>query len=395
MTDALRIIALSPNDWFGQWVNRQQLLSRLSQRHHVVYSTGAMHLWDRGTAAWQAAPWLGGMQDDNGVQVDRPGRAMVRWQRFPAWDAAVVGAQARRLRQACGEAGALVAYICHPNLVDYVEALRPDFVVYHCYDLYGNQPGWNATLEIAERELLRRADLVFSPTAMLSQHLSNKAPREVRVLPNAADVVAIQRAVEGKVPAPADLARIPEPRIGYVGSVHPQLDYGLIDALAQRQPDWNFVFIGDDQKRDMLAGDQALQSLRQRPNAHFLGPRHRSDVPAYLVHMNVNMMFYRLDSASWTHVAYPLKLHEYLAAGRPVVSVPLPMIQEFAPEIAFVQGAQAWEAALAQALSEDDQAMVASRRRIAAQNSWEARTAVLDSWLAELPSMRERRLRGG
>ena len=47
------VIALAPNDWRGQWVNRQYLLSRLGQRHAVLYSMGAWTVWERETAPWK------------------------------------------------------------------------------------------------------------------------------------------------------------------------------------------------------------------------------------------------------------------------------------------------------------------------------------------------------
>jgi hypothetical protein len=42
-----RLLALAPNSWDGQWMNRQQILSRLGAHHDVLYSTGAWSVWDR------------------------------------------------------------------------------------------------------------------------------------------------------------------------------------------------------------------------------------------------------------------------------------------------------------------------------------------------------------
>ena len=91
------------------------------------------------------------------------------------------------------------------------------------------------------------------------------------------------------------------------------------------------MLIGPEYKVADLHALPAYQACRQRPNVHLLGERHRSLIPAYLLHMNANLMFYKVGADSWTHVAYPLKLHEYLASGHPVISVELPMIREFAP----------------------------------------------------------------
>jgi len=390
----MNIVALSPNDWDGQWVNRQQLLSRLACKRPILYSTGGWSIWDRHSPAYRASSRLGRVEPKDNVLLDHPGRWLPRWPGLRMWDKAAIARQARRWRAAFATGGnaPVVAYVCHPMFMPYVEALRPDYLVYHCYDLFAHQPGWTDELAVAERQLLARADLIFSPTQMLSDYLMQQAPCQALVLQNAADVQVIFEAAHRKVAPPPDLAVISSPRIGYVGSIHPQLDLALVAELSLRQPLWQFVLIGPEQGGALLQADAGYQACRARPNVHLLGERHRHVVPDYLLHMDANIMFYRLTPDSWTHVAYPLKLHEYLACGRPVVSVNLRMIQQFAGLIDFADGVDAWEKALTKALSEQDASLRAQRRGVAAKNSWETRTAVLDAWLTDLPLMRAQRL---
>src|SRR5678815_5272713 len=96
------------------------------------------------------------------VWVDVPSRLFLRWPRLPAWDGFVIRCHAQRCRRQLHRGAPLVAYVCHPIFEQYIGALRPDYVVYHCYDLYARQPGWTTALEAAERRLLARADMVFS-----------------------------------------------------------------------------------------------------------------------------------------------------------------------------------------------------------------------------------------
>lgn len=388
----LNIVALSPNEWDGQWVNRQHLLSRLGRLHQIIYSNGAWSVWDRHRADFLASAWSGTFEEKDGVLVDRPGRGMMRWPRFHTWDELAMGFHARRLKTRFTTPAPLVAYICHPSYWPYVRALGPDYIVYHCYDLYERQPGWSASLAAAEMEILKAADLVFSPTTMLSAMLMTKAPCYARTLANAADVKSIFAAAEHGVAMPGDLAAIPEPRIGYVGSLHPELDFELVAELALRRPEWQFVLIGPEQKSDVLQSLPGYKECRVRPNVHLLGERPRSAIPAYLLHMNVNIMFYKTSPGSWTEVAYPLKLHEYLASGLPVVSVELQMIQEFSGPVAFVAGAEAWERALADAIRDNNPELRTGRQAIAAMHGWETRVEVLDAWLAELPQLKAKRV---
>ena len=69
------ILAFAPNSWHSSWKNRQQLLSRLAARGWpVIYSTGALSVWDRDKPQWAEAGWRGGFVEADGVLVDRPGR---------------------------------------------------------------------------------------------------------------------------------------------------------------------------------------------------------------------------------------------------------------------------------------------------------------------------------
>lgn len=387
----LNVVAFAPNAWDGQWVNRQQLLSRLGERHHIIYTRGAWSLWDRMDPAFSGAPWLGTFEFRDQVWIDRPGRAVLRWPKLRPWDRFGIRLHVRRIRMQLTDAPT-IAYVCHPAFWDYVLALRPDHVVYHCYDSYERQPGWTSELARAERELLVEADLVFSPTTLLSDLLMARAPCHSRTLPNGADVAAIFRAEHQHTPIPSDISDIPSPRIGYVGSIHPQLDFDLLLALALRRPDWHFVLIGPKQNPDVLNALASWQACQARSNIHVLGERHRRTIPGYLLHMDVNIMFYRVAPDSWTHFGYPLKLHEYLGAGAPVVTVDLPMMREFASLVSIASGVDRWEAAVANAINEDRPDLRVARRTTAAQNSWEARASVLNQWLAELPALQRARL---
>lgn len=388
----LNIVALAPNPWDGQWVNRQHLLSRLGRRHRIVYSNGAWSMWDRSDADFMASDWFGRFDQVDQVSVDRPGRNLLRWPRVQAWDELAIRIHVRRLKAQFSTPAPLVAYLCHPRYWPYVRALRPDYVVYHCYDLYSHQPDWSEQLDTAERALLSRADLVFSASSIMTETLISRVAREVRTLTNGADVQSIFDAAARAVPAPEDLAEIPQPRIGYVGSLHPQIDFELLAALAQRRPRWHFVLVGPEQRASDLHADLGYQCCRTLPNVHFLGERSRHQIPAYLIHMQVNTMLYRLSSESWTNAGFPLKLYEYLACGLPVVSVELPTIQEFDGLVRFARGVEAWDSVLASVLVGEAAGTAQHRHEVAARNGWPARAHQLAAWLDELPTLRRQRL---
>ena len=293
---------------------------------------------------------------------------------------------ARRLRRqlAAADAYRRIAYMCHPIFLPYLEHLDAERVVYHAYDLFDCQPGWTAKLEAAERELLRRADLVLAPSQALADELAKKVDRPIHVLLNAADVPAFLAAARAPAADPTDLAAIARPRIGYVGSLHPQVDYQLLRAVAEQRPSYHWVLVGPRLRQEDYVGDPDFQALLGMSNVHMLGAKDHDEIPAYTVNMDVNVMIYRSTETSWTRVAYPLKLHEYLASGRPIVTMDLPMLRPLSHVIRFARGVDEWLAALDEAVHSGGTGTPALRQSAAAGHSWDARTGELEACLLQI-----------
>jgi len=390
------ILALAPQVWHEQWVNRQQLLSRIGRHHSVLYSTGGWFVWDRASDDWRRSAFFGRMENTDNVWVDESPRYLMRWPRVPIVDQLVMRSQVRRwskwLKKQGG--GPLIGQICHPCYAPYLDLLKADYVVYHVYDQYDLMPGWTSELEDLERRLLRRADLVFCASPMMAQALAQKVPRHIEVLPNGADVGVFFDAATRPAQEPPDLAAIPHPRIGWTGSLHPQLDYGLIATLAQRRPDWHFVFVGNKVKLTEDRAEQEYLRCRELKNVHFLGYKHRRDVPSYVAGMDVNMMCYRLSDQTWIKSNSPLKLYEYLAAGRPVVAANLPSVESLSDVVRVAEGVDDWQAAIEDALTTGGCGTPEQRRAVALENTWDKRAQTLNAWLAELPTARLQRASG-
>jgi len=380
------LIALAPNDWRGQWVNRQQLLSRVGQRWPVVYSNGAWTIWERGSEEWRRSSVGGRFVRLNDVWVDEPSRVLMRWPRFGVWDRLLIRAQAQRLRRRLSAAGAhkRIAYVCHPVFLPYLKHLDAERLVYHAYDLFEFQPGWSAQLEAAEMELLRRANLVLAPSEGIAGELAKKGGRPVHVLLNAADVPAFLAAARSVAAEPADLTGIPHPRVGYVGSLHPQVDYALLRSLAEQRSDYHWVLIGPRQREKDLVADPHFRALLGMGNVHMLDSKDHDEIPAYTVNMDVNVMIYKSTDSSWTRLAYPLKLHEYLASGRPIVTMDLPMLRPLSHVIRFARGVDDWLAALDDAVHSGGTGTPAQRQSAAAGHSWDARSSELEACLLQI-----------
>src|SRR5262249_17399071 len=171
------------------------------------------------------------------------------------------------------------------------------------------------------------------------------------------------------VPEPVDIASIPRPRIGYTGMLKKQLDWSLLLSLALRHSSWSFVFVGPRSPHPEIR--DTLEQLSRRSNVHFLGGKSVHELTAYPQHFDVCIMPYRTND--YTKYIYPLKLHEYLASGRPVVGSPIRSLQDFAFIIALARTIEEWSQALSDSLTPDasGSVQIEARRSVARQYDWE------------------------
>ncbi|HEX6967158.1 MAG TPA: glycosyltransferase, partial [Gemmatimonadaceae bacterium] len=256
----------------------------------------------------------------------------------------------------------IILYIWHPEFADALAAVDHDLSCYHIDDEYTFSPV-EQPIPPNEMRLLTECNEVFihSPGLMAKKGSINP---HTTFVPNGVDYEAFAQ----PVPIPPELAAIPQPRIGYTGWLKQQLDWPLLIALAERHPEWSFVLVGGQKNEAETAGP--IAELSKRPNVHFLGARPTAALGAYSQHFDVCLMPYRLDD--YTKYIYPLKLHEYLATGRPTVGAPIQSLHQFANVVALPSTADEWSRAISHALgaAENTPERCEERRRVAQQHDW-------------------------
>lgn len=189
---------------------------------------------------------------------------------------------------------------------------NPTLIIYDCMDELSAFKFAPQAMKDRERELLRKADIVFTGGYSLYEAKKNRHP-DVHAFPSSidADHYRIARLYNADR---ADQATIPRPRIGYFGVIDERMDLALIEGIARRKPEWHIVMIGPVCK---ISPD----TLPKLPNIHYLGMKSYDELPAYISGWDLAMLPFAHNEA--TRYISPTKTPEYLAAGKPVVSTPI------------------------------------------------------------------------
>jgi glycosyltransferase involved in cell wall biosynthesis len=263
-----------------------------------------------------------------------------------------------------------ITWFMIPHLAAIVGRMGERLSVYYCIDDYGSLSDVNETIVRGmDDETTRRADVVFIASGTLLDEKLRLNP-DTHVSPHGVDVDHFGQAQDDRLAIPADTAGLPGPVVGFFGLIERRIDLELVDYLARERPGWTFVLIG----RVALPEQQ----IPCRANIHYIGKRPYESLPAYGKQFDVAIIPYA--HTRFNYHANPLKLREYLAMGKPVVTVSTPEIDKYADVVQIAHSHQEFLAKLDEVLSRPS-TPAETRRRLetVASESWDARlNAVLE-----------------
>ncbi len=312
------LICISHLRWDFVWQRPQQLLSRLAQQYRILFVEEPV------TDTEISEPYL------ETYPGHTPGAEPVTVVRlhYPSHDHYWIGHDDERTQQhyeqllldylASEEIHAPVLWLYTPVAATFVDLIQPQLLIYDVMDELSAFKGASEALKSADRQLLAQADLVF--TGGVSLYRARQAHHDnIHLFPSGVDIDHFARADREKFERPADIAQLSSPILGYFGVIDERMDLGLLAHLAAAHPKWQLLMVGPVIKIDP-------QELPQAPNLHYPGMKDYNDLPLYLAHFDVALVPFAMNEAT-RHLS-PTKTLEYLAAHKPVVSVPLPDIIE-------------------------------------------------------------------
>ena len=348
------LLCLSHLRWSFVYQRPQHLMSRFARDFNVLFCEEPIPTED-------AQPWLEVRPEENGVQVLIP--------RLPH---GCGGEDANRVQRELIDGylaklgvNDLLLWYYTPMSLAFSDHLKPRVTIYDCMDELSAFRGAPPELVERERELLGRADVVFTGGYSLYE-AKRERHENAHPFPSSVDVEHFAAARRPQHD-PDDQAEIPRPRLGFYGVIDERLDIELVEQVARMKPDWQIVLVGPVVKIDPA-------TLPQRDNIHYLGGKTYDELPQYLSGWDVAIMPFALNES--TRFISPTKTPEYLAGGRPVVSTPIiDVIRTYGDTgiVRIADSAEAFVAACEAALAdaEDRDTLLAKADEILGDMSWD------------------------
>jgi glycosyltransferase involved in cell wall biosynthesis len=276
--------------------------------------------------------------------------------------------QIRHAARRCGIENPLLWIACPPG-AQIIDRISHRGLVYQRTDRFESFAGVDP-VQIAhyDRQLKQAADVTLYCSRSLHDEESGSC-RAAAYVDHGVDFFEFEAAGKGALREPEDVAGLPRPRVGFVGGIDAHtFDPALFVELVRRCPDLQFVLVG---------GCTLKEGWCPFPNVALLGRRDYTEVAAYMAACDVLIMPW--NRSEWIRACNPVKLKEYLAVGRPVVTTPFDEVRRYQGLVRVAEGAADFEAAVREALAVAHDPRP-GRERVRSQ-TWSAKAAQITEQL--------------
>lgn len=218
----------------------------------------------------------------------------------------------------------LISWFATPDLAPLAKHLNEQFSLYYCTDKHEHLPDIDS-VEVSQldEEITKKADLVVCVGELVCIEKKKINPNCIYV-PHGVDFDRFERARSSDLPLPDIKYRLKPPIIGYYGSIAEWLDLDLLTKIAQSRSDCTLLLIGHS--------SIDISELSRYSNIVLIGPQPYQTLPSWAKLFDVAIYPAKKDHG-FVRYANPLKIREYLAAGKEVVSVSTHEISKLSPPV--------------------------------------------------------------
>jgi hypothetical protein len=252
-------------------------------------------------------------------------------------------------------------------------------ILYDCIDEFSAFSDVSNALDVlkAERDLAAESSIVIATSKKLYEKLS-KINSNCFYVPNAADFKHFNNAVH-IMERPQEIKNLKRPIIGFIGAIYDWINVDLICKLAESHPNYSILIVGPVK--------YGLDKLKKHSNIVTVGAKKYQVLPQYLACMDVCLIPFKLNEL--TLASNPVKLYEYLAAGKPVVSTALPEVCNNASEVVMIAKSdddfiKKVEEAVNETKKPENKVAILRRINFAKDNSWGKRIDTIEKLIRSM-----------
>ena len=263
-----------------------------------------------------------------------------------------------------------------PMFVEQIGQLNQNLDVFEAVDNWLEHPSYLKYRKLLQKNyqiIAQKVDLIFTVAESLVDFFKSLGrTKDTYWAPNGVDAEHFACASEA---VPRDMVKISHPIIGYLGTIQNRVDIDLLEYLARNNPDKSLVLIGPtwpEFLKFLRPVAPEVKRLKKYSNVYFLGRKSYQEAPSYIKQFDVAIIPHKLDK--FIQFTHSMKLFDYLACGKPVVTTPPSGVDKFSHLVYIAQNYADFNQKIQRALKEDNADLTRLRLEAARQNSWHSRS---------------------
>ncbi|AOT71709.1 glycosyltransferase [Geosporobacter ferrireducens] len=365
-----KVVCISSIDWFPIPTRKQQVMSRLPKDYDILYIeppiTLISPLKDRSMTFKLTAFLKGTKKVQENITVYCPPPVLPFGNMYPWinrlnqwWQSIFI----KRIMKSHGMQNPLI-WTYMPNSLDLIKKLEYQGLIYDCVDEHSEYKGFihkEALLQM-EKALAESCDLVFVTAEGLYE--SKRSYNDhTYCIPNGVNFELFNSVDQESTPIAQEIKGLQKPIIGFVGVIQEWIDLKLIYRIANENPTWSILMVGP------IGAGINVEPLKSLPNVHFVGGKKPEELPHYIKGFDVCINPFR--QSNLTKNVSPLKFYEYLATGKPIVTVDMPAVRTFGDCVMISENEDAFLENIQRALEENSEILKQKRIEKGRESSWD------------------------